>query len=189
MPDLPISGLSSARPASTALLVGVVNATTVKMTVGEALNAVTSNLGTSGSSGQYLKVSTANSTAMLWVSDRWGIGVQFNAAAASQIAQAMVPADVFIDEWHMVLSTGPTSAVGSAVVEVRLENRSSTPAASGSQISSGSVPTLSDANDGGSTAISSWSATSANAGQWFTFYVVSVSSADTINFHIGGRKR
>lgn len=203
MPDLPISGLSSADPASTALVPVVVNSSTVQTNLAEAVGYWSTAAGDMvyadgarslarlaiGTSGQFLKRSTAT-IAPAWVSDRWEVGVQFNAAAASQVVCIMQPVDGFIDEWHMVLSTAGASAVGSATIEVRLDARSSTPAASGAQISSGgTVPTLSNTNDGGATTLSSWTTTSVTAGQWWTFYLAAVSSADTVSFALGGRKR
>lgn len=239
MPDTSISGLSSADPASTALVPLVVNTTTVKTTLDEAVGfwstaqgdmvyaAAARNLarlappttgavmvyssgssapswsiptsgavmvGTSlgvpawraiGSSGQVLQSTGGTPT---WVSGRWGVTANFPNAASSQIVTFRVPFDCLIDEWDMVLSSGPTSAVGSATVEVRVDARSSTPASSVAQISSGSLPTVSNATNNGSSAISSWTSTSLTEDTWVTLYLATVSSADGVAFSMGGRK-
>ena len=180
-----ISAFSSATPGSTALLAAVVNTTTVKVTAADIGLAAGGN----ASSGQYLKTSSGSSATIAWTTDRWGVTAQFNAAAASAVACFRVPFDCFIDEWDMALSTGPTSAVGSATVEVRVNGRSSTPSGSATQISSGTLPTISNATNNGSSAISSWTSTSLTEDTWVTLYLATVSSADTVYFSLGGKMR
>jgi len=142
-----------------------------------------------GTSGQFLKTSTANNTQPAWISDRWGVSVQFNSAAAGDHLRFRVPFDCFIDEWDMNLSTGLTTATGSATVEVRVNGASSTPATSANQISSGALPTISNAGFAGSSAISSWTSTSLTEDTFVTLFLATVSSANTVGFSLGGRKR
>lgn len=142
-----------------------------------------------GTSGQRLAVTTAAPLIPAWINDLWGVTVQFNSAASSQIAMFRVPFDCVISEWDMTLSTGPTTAAGSATVEVRVNGVSSTPATSVAQISSAQPVTISNASNGGSSALSSWTSTSLSVEQWVTLYVASVSSADTISLSLGGRRR
>src|SRR3990167_9240971 len=135
-----------------------------------------------GTSGQYLKTSTANNTNPAWISDRWGATVQFTAAAAGDHSSFRVPFDCFIDEWDANLSTGATTATGSATFEVRVNGASSTPATSVAQISSLQLPTIANAGFGGSSNISSWASTSLSQEDWVTIFLASISSANGAKF-------
>ena len=89
----------------------------------------------------------------------------------------------------MNLSSGLTTATGSATVEVRVNGGSSTPATSINQISSGQLPTISNAGFGGTSAISSWTSTSLTEDTFVTLVLATVSSANNVGFSLGGRKR
>ena len=154
-----ISDITTAAPASTSDLIGNVGANTRRFTAQQVL-----------------------------ATGRWGVSAQFVGATAGGHLAFRVPFNCFIDEWDMNASTGATTAAASATVEVRVNGISSTPATSAAQISSGALPTLSNAVSAGSSAISSWSSTTLTEDTWITLFLATVSSANNIRFSLGGRR-
>jgi len=196
VPDQTITQLSSADPTATAILPGVVNSTTQKFELQEAVGYWSTVAGdmvyangartltrlAPGTSHSYLRMSTAG-TAPQWVPRQWGQSVGWKSPATSDIAMFEVPFNLTVSSFAIV-----GDSAGSVTIEVRLEAFSSTPAASAAQVSSNQPVSLSNAQRN-SSAIASWSNVSWNKGQWVTLYVNAPSSLTFLSVSLVGTER